>query len=243
MGKGKWNTILNLQKWSRKVEVLKFQKSLNINHKHPWTLTQLNLPKNRTLSVSPNTNLLLSNQLRKTCDNSKIKGDKTSISSISLQMRWTCWLPLWMTVILDSRVILANCKNTMKGMVKAKIVLFKKRINFFKLIQKLTCKLHLNLSLKSQKKPNLVLTLKLSKRLWLTLSNSKRSMLTQVWFKMTSYQCTTTLETFPVITSWMMLGTKELVALATQLASCKLSTPVLSSSMEKRPKIFLHNKY
>jgi len=127
-------------------------------------------------------------------------------------------------------------------MEKAKIVLFKKTINFFKLIQKLTCKPHPNLSLKTLKKLNLVLTLKLSKRLWLTLSNSKRSMLTRVWFKMTSYQCTTTLETFPVITSWMMLETKERVALATQLASYKLSTPVSSSSMEKRPKIFLHNK-
>jgi len=224
------------------VGALKFQKSPNINHKHPWTLTQPNLPKNKTLLVSHKTNLLLNNQQRKTCDNSKIKGDKISISSINLQMRWTCWLPLWMTVILDSRVILANFKNTMKGMEKAKIVLFKKTINFFKLIQKLTCKPHLNLSLKTLKKPNLVLTLKLSKRLWLTLSNSKRSMLTRVWFKMTSYQCTTTLETFPVITSWMMLETKERVALATQLASYRLSTPVSSSSMEKRPKIFLPNK-
>jgi hypothetical protein len=70
-----------------------------------------------------------------------------------------------MTVILDSRVILANFKNTMKGMEKAKIVSSKKRINFFKLIQKLTCKLHLKLMLKSLKKPNLDLTLKLSKRL------------------------------------------------------------------------------
>jgi hypothetical protein len=183
------------------VEALKFQKSPNINHKHPWTLTQPNLPRNRTLLVSQNTHLLLNNQQRKTCDNSKTKGDKISIWSINLQMKWTCWLPLWMTVISDSRVILANCKNTMKGMAKAKIVSFKRTINFFKLIQKLTCKLHLNLSLKRLKKQNSVLTLKLSKRLWPTLSNSKRSMLTPVWFKMMSYQCTTTLETFPVITS------------------------------------------
>lgn len=70
-----------------------------------------------------------------------------------------------MTVILDSRVILANFRNTMKGMEKAKIVSFKKTINFFKLIQKLTCKLHLNLMLKRLKNLNLVLTLKLSKRL------------------------------------------------------------------------------
>ena len=70
-----------------------------------------------------------------------------------------------MTVISDSRVILANFKNTMKGMAKAKTVLFKRTINFFKLIQKLTCKLHLNLTLKRLKKPNLVLILKLSKRL------------------------------------------------------------------------------
>jgi len=66
---------------------------------------------------------------------------------------------------LDSRVILANFRNTMKGMEKAKIVLFKKTTNFFKLIQKLTCKLHLNLMLKRLKNLNLVQTLKLSKRL------------------------------------------------------------------------------
>lgn len=70
-----------------------------------------------------------------------------------------------MTVILDSRVILANFRNTMKGMEKAKIVSFKKTINFFKLIQKLKFKLHLNLMLKRLKNLNLVLTLKLSKRL------------------------------------------------------------------------------